>query len=150
MVTAFKVSKDLNNTTLEEFISSLRSHEIEIEENEHQKKVKYVALKSKCKPGKDKTLKSEEEEFGEKSEEEDELSLLSRRETNSRRKYKQSSKASEEHVDDLSQPLGRSSLELTRMLPDLSANNLDIIKKSLPNPCLRRRFLWKPGMTLKL
>ena len=70
--------------------------------------------------------------------------------TNSRRKYKQSSKSSEEHVDDLSQPLGRSSLELTKMLPALSANNLDIIKKSIPNPCLRSRFLWKPGMTLKL
>ncbi|MCI31037.1 aspartyl-tRNA synthetase [Trifolium medium] len=46
MVTALKVSRDLNNTTLEELISSLRSHEIELEADEHQKKVKSVALKS--------------------------------------------------------------------------------------------------------
>ena len=32
MVTALKLSKDLNNISLEELISSLRSHEIELEE----------------------------------------------------------------------------------------------------------------------
>lgn len=37
---------------LEELISSLRSHKIELEEDEPQKKVKYVALKSKGKPAK--------------------------------------------------------------------------------------------------
>jgi hypothetical protein len=45
MVTALKVSRDLNNTTLEEIISSLRSYEIELEADEPRKKVKYVALK---------------------------------------------------------------------------------------------------------
>lgn len=38
MVTALKLYKDLNNTTLEELMSSLRSHEIETEEDEPQKK----------------------------------------------------------------------------------------------------------------
>ena len=31
MVTALKLTKDLNNTSLEELVSSLRSHEIELE-----------------------------------------------------------------------------------------------------------------------
>ena len=39
-VTAFKVSKDLNNVSLEELISALRSHEIELDEHEPQKKGK--------------------------------------------------------------------------------------------------------------
>jgi len=34
MVTALKLSKDLNNISLEELVSSLRSHEIELEEDE--------------------------------------------------------------------------------------------------------------------
>jgi hypothetical protein len=34
MVTALKLAKDLNNTSLEELISSLRSHEIELQEDE--------------------------------------------------------------------------------------------------------------------
>lgn len=34
MVTALKLSKDLNNISLEELISSLRSHEIDLEEDE--------------------------------------------------------------------------------------------------------------------
>ena len=34
MVTALKLAKDLNNTSLEELISSLRSHEIELEQDE--------------------------------------------------------------------------------------------------------------------
>lgn len=42
-----KESKDLNKTTLEELISSLRSHEIELEEDYPQKKIKSMALKSK-------------------------------------------------------------------------------------------------------
>ena len=45
MVTAFKVSKDLNTIiSLEELISALRSHEIELDEFEPQKKGKSVAL----------------------------------------------------------------------------------------------------------
>lgn len=38
MVTTLKVSQDLNNTTLEVFISSIRSHEIELGEDGPQKK----------------------------------------------------------------------------------------------------------------
>jgi hypothetical protein len=47
MVTALKLAKDLSNISLEELVSSLRSHEIELEEDEHQKRGKYVAIKSK-------------------------------------------------------------------------------------------------------
>ena len=47
MVTALKMSKDLNKTSLEELISSLRSHEFELQEDEPQRKGKYVALKSR-------------------------------------------------------------------------------------------------------
>lgn len=60
VVTSLKVLNFLNNTTLEELISSLRSHEIEFEEDEPQKKVKYVALKSKGKPEKAKAHKADE------------------------------------------------------------------------------------------
>ena len=46
MVTTFKMSKDLNAISLEEMISALRSHEIELDEFEPQKKGKSIALKS--------------------------------------------------------------------------------------------------------
>src|ERR1044072_6165684 len=46
MVTALKMAKDLNKISLEELISSLRSHEIELKEDEPRRKVKYVDLKS--------------------------------------------------------------------------------------------------------
>ena len=46
MVTAFKVSKDLNAISLKELTSMLRSHEIELDEYEPQKKGKFVTLKS--------------------------------------------------------------------------------------------------------
>lgn len=62
MVTTIKVSKYLNKITLKELISSLRSHEIELEEDEPQKKIKFVALKSKCKHEKAKALQVEEED----------------------------------------------------------------------------------------
>ena len=55
MVTALKLAKDLNNTSLEEMISSLRSHEIELEQDE-QKKIKSIALKSVRKSEKPKSL----------------------------------------------------------------------------------------------
>src|ERR1044072_612855 len=79
MVTALKVAKDLNSISLEELISSLRSHEIELLADEPQRKVKSVALRSSSK--KDKVLQSEEEseEFDEESSDEDELSLMSKR-----------------------------------------------------------------------
>ena len=46
MVTALKLAKYLNKISLEEIVSSLRSHEIELEEDEPQKQGKSLALKS--------------------------------------------------------------------------------------------------------
>src|ERR1044072_6449605 len=78
MVTALKMAKDLNKISLEELISSLRSHEIELQEDEPQRTNKFVALKSNSKNSK--ALQAEEEsEASEESSEEDELSLISRR-----------------------------------------------------------------------
>src|ERR1044072_4954416 len=78
MVTTLKMAKDLNKISLEELISSLRSHEIELQEDEPQRRVKYVALKSSSR--KAKALQVEEESEDSKgSLEEDELSLISRR-----------------------------------------------------------------------
>src|ERR1044072_4183536 len=78
MVTALKMAKDLNQISLEELISFLRSHEIELQEDEPLKKVKSVALKASSR--KAKALQAEEEsEDSEDSSEEDELSLISRK-----------------------------------------------------------------------
>lgn len=63
-----KLSKDLNNNSFKELISSLRSHEIEFEEDEPKIKSKYVALKSLGKYEKTKAIQAEENED---SEEED-------------------------------------------------------------------------------
>src|ERR1044072_4036910 len=52
MVTALKVANDLNSISLEELISSLRSHEIELQEDEPRRKVKSVALKSSTRKAK--------------------------------------------------------------------------------------------------
>lgn len=78
MVTALKLAKDLNKVTLEELISSLRSHEIELNEDEPQKKNKSVALKSRIK-SESKALQVLEESSAESSEDEDEMSLLSKK-----------------------------------------------------------------------
>src|ERR1044072_5613112 len=78
MVTALKMAKDLNKINLEELISSLRSHEIELQEDEPQRKVKFVALKSSSR--KAKALQADEEsDDSEGNSEKDELSLISRR-----------------------------------------------------------------------
>src|ERR1044072_1436147 len=77
MVTALKVAKDLNSISLEELISSLRSHEIELQEDEPRRKVKSVALKSSSR--KVKALQAEEESEDSEESSEDELSLISRR-----------------------------------------------------------------------
>src|ERR1044072_196529 len=78
MVTALKMAKDLNKISLEKLISSLRSHEIELQEDEPQRRNKSVALKSHSK--KTKSLQAEEEsEASEDSSDEDELSLISKR-----------------------------------------------------------------------
>lgn len=91
-VTVLKLSKDLNNTTLKELVSSLRSHKIKLEEDEPQRKVKYVALKSMGKSEKTKAFQAEEDDFEEDSEEDDELSLLFRHFTQLWKKYKPSSR----------------------------------------------------------
>src|ERR1044072_1821999 len=77
MVPAMKVAKDLNSISLEELISSLRSHEIELQEDEPRRKVKPVALKSSSR--KAKALQAEEESEDSEESSEDELSLISRR-----------------------------------------------------------------------
>src|ERR1044072_8840468 len=77
MVTALKVAKDLNSISLEELISSLRSPEIELQEDEPRRKVKSVALKSSSR--KAKALQAEEESEDSEESSEDELSLISRR-----------------------------------------------------------------------
>lgn len=56
MVSTLKLAKDLNNTSLEELMSSLRSHEIELEQDELQKRGKVVALKSIKRSDKSKDL----------------------------------------------------------------------------------------------
>ena len=81
MVTALKLAKDLNNTSLEELVSFLRSREIKLEQDEHQMRGKPIALKSVRRSKKFKALQAEEVEDSEEyfNEDEDELSLLSRR-----------------------------------------------------------------------
>src|SRR4051812_25178881 len=78
-VTAFKIAKNLNEGSLEELISALRSYEIELDANEPQKKGKSIALKynyKKC----TKAFQAEEQDSEEsESKEEDELSMISRR-----------------------------------------------------------------------
>ena len=76
MVTAFKVSKDLNSISLEELISALRSHEIELDEFEPQKKGKFVALES-TKKYETNTFQAKEGSSEDSASDEDELSLLS-------------------------------------------------------------------------
>src|SRR3954468_5132836 len=79
MVTAFKIAKNLNEVSLEELISALRSHEIELDANEPQKKGKSIALKSNIKKCTNAFQAREEDSEKSESEEEDELSLISRR-----------------------------------------------------------------------
>src|ERR1044072_6447511 len=52
MVTALKMAKDLNKISLKELISSLRSHEIELLEDEPQRRNKSVALTSRSRKAK--------------------------------------------------------------------------------------------------
>ncbi|XP_050888947.1 uncharacterized protein LOC127094126 [Lathyrus oleraceus] len=79
MVIALKLAKDINSTSLEELVSFLKSREIELEEDEFQKRGKSVSLKSK--PAKTRVYQDEEESNGsdEGSEDDDELSLISNR-----------------------------------------------------------------------
>src|SRR4051812_8453109 len=77
MVTTFKIGKNLNEVSLEELISALRSHEIVLDANEPQKKGKSIALKSNNNSFQAEEEDSEESESEE--EEDDELSMISRR-----------------------------------------------------------------------
>src|SRR3954463_12329224 len=79
MVTAFKIAKNLNEVSLEELISALRSHEIELDANEPQKKGKSIALKSNLKKCTNAFQAEEVDSEESESEEEDELSMISRR-----------------------------------------------------------------------
>src|SRR3954469_23629094 len=79
MVTAFKIAKNLNEVSLEELISALRSHEIELDANEPQKKGKTIALKSNYKKCTNAFQAEEEDSEESESEEEDELSMIFRR-----------------------------------------------------------------------
>src|SRR3954471_2973742 len=79
MVTSFKIAKNLNEVSLEELISALRSHEIELDANEPKKKGKSIALKSNVKKCTNAFQVIEEDPEESESEEEDELSMISRR-----------------------------------------------------------------------
>src|SRR3954467_13741647 len=79
MVTAFKIAKNLNEVSLEELISAQRSHKIEMDANEPQKKGKSIALKSNNKKCTNAFQAEEVDSEESKSEEEDELSMISRR-----------------------------------------------------------------------
>jgi len=73
-VTAIEEVKDLNTLSVEDFISSLKCHEIGLNEHESIKKHKSIALKSRGKSSKAlKALESEEESTSEDSEEDPEI-----------------------------------------------------------------------------
>lgn len=52
----------MNNTYLKELVSSLRSHEIELKEDEPKRKRKFVALKSSIRSEKIKSFQAETNE----------------------------------------------------------------------------------------
>jgi len=61
-VTAIEEAKDLNTMSVDDLVSSLKVHEISLNEHEPAKKSKFVALPSKGKSSKAlKVIKSEEE-----------------------------------------------------------------------------------------
>jgi hypothetical protein len=83
-VTAFQEARDLDEVTLENLISSLRSHEMELMADESTKKLKGIALSSKSssKALKAKVIDSEEdasEGATEHTSEDDEMVLMARK-----------------------------------------------------------------------
>ena len=73
-MTAIEEAKDLNTLSVEDLISSLKCHEIGLNEHESIKKHKSIALKSRGKSSKAlKALESEEESTSEDSEEDPEI-----------------------------------------------------------------------------
>lgn len=111
MVTSLKVSKNLNSKTLEELISSLRTYEIELKKDASYKKGKFVSLKSKGKFENTKAFQAEEEESEEHFDGRTRCFYCSEELINSGSINRKSYEAKEEHVDILSHPLGRRSLE---------------------------------------
>jgi len=83
-VTTIEEAKDLNTLSVEDLISSLKCHEIGLNEHEPIKKPKSIALKSRGKPTKAlKAIESEEESTSEDSDEDPaivkEMAMLSNR-----------------------------------------------------------------------
>lgn len=78
-VTTLKLEKYLNNISLEELVSSLRSHEIELKEDEPWKQGKSVVLKSKPEKTRAYQVEEESEVSDEDSKDHDELSFISKR-----------------------------------------------------------------------
>ena len=73
-MTAIEEAKDLNTLSVEDLISSLKCHEISLNEQEPIKKHKFIALKSRGKSSKAlKALESEEESTSEDSDEDPEI-----------------------------------------------------------------------------
>jgi hypothetical protein len=93
-VTAFQESKDLDNVTLEDLISSLRSHELELMSDEPVKKMKSLALSSvqtSSKAAKIKVSEQEEEtsdDMMDENSENEEMALMVRRFQKWNKKYK--------------------------------------------------------------
>ena len=77
-MTAIEKAKDLNTLSVEDLISSLKCHEIGLNEHESIKKHKSIALKSRGKSSKAlKALESEEESTSEDSEIVRKMAMLS-------------------------------------------------------------------------
>ena len=77
-VTAIEEAKNLNTLSVEDLISSLKCHEIGLNEHEPIKKPKYIALKSRGKSSKAlKALESEEESTSGDSEIVQKMAMLS-------------------------------------------------------------------------
>lgn len=82
-MTTIEEARDLNTLSLEDFISSLKCHEIRLNEEEPVKKSKFIALKSKGKSSK--ALKADESEDesssggSEEDPEAEEMTMLSKR-----------------------------------------------------------------------
>ena len=71
---AIEEAKDLNTLSVEDLISFLKCHEIGLNEHEHVKKPKFIALKSRGKSTKAlKALDSEEESTSEDSDEDPDI-----------------------------------------------------------------------------
>jgi hypothetical protein len=154
MVTALKVSRDLNSTTLEELISSLRSHEIELEADEPQKKAKSVALNSSCEFEKVHISHSMWMRFSPKMLKMRKCLYSSEESINFGNTDKGESEPSTKLVDEENLHPTRESQKQIEKLSVMNVKNLVTTEVSAPNSMmknqrtsfLRRRFLWLLGM----